>query len=259
MAKPELDRNLLFGLVGLQNGLFDQDALVTAFQGWVREKSRPLADRLVDQGALDRVQCAVIQSLVALHVDKNGGDTERSVAETLSLNATLRDELMQSSDPDIRSTMSAYERIVGTVGATNEFADDTQAYPARVAPSPEERFQILRFHAEGGLGEVFLAHDRELNRDVALKQIKGRQAHDPDSRAQSSSARRKSPVVWSIRELSLSTDSAASPTAARSTPCGLSMETRSNRQSPTFTPSTARPLPTQRPAHWRYAACSRDS
>ena len=33
------------------------------------------------------------------------------------------------------------------------------------------RFRVLRHHAKGGLGDVFLARDEELNRDVARKEI----------------------------------------------------------------------------------------
>jgi len=52
-----------------------------------------------------------------------------------------------------------------------------------IPPLTSSRFKILRPHARGGLGEVFVAHDQELNRDVALKQIRPGFAHDPACRA----------------------------------------------------------------------------
>jgi serine/threonine-protein kinase len=48
--------------------------------------------------------------------------------------------------------------------------------------SSSERFRILRPHARGGLGEVFVAADRELPREVALKQIQSHFAGDAVSR-----------------------------------------------------------------------------
>jgi eukaryotic-like serine/threonine-protein kinase len=44
------------------------------------------------------------------------------------------------------------------------------------------RFRILKLHAKGGLGQVSVAHDDELHRDVALKEIQNRYADDRDSR-----------------------------------------------------------------------------
>jgi tRNA A-37 threonylcarbamoyl transferase component Bud32 len=51
--------------------------------------------------------------------------------------------------------------------------------------SPDDsrmRFRFVRHHARGGLGEVSVAHDLELRRDVALKEIRLTHADHPDSR-----------------------------------------------------------------------------
>lgn len=42
------------------------------------------------------------------------------------------------------------------------------------ASGDAERFRVIRAYRQGGLGEVLLAHDRQLDRDVAVKQIKPR-------------------------------------------------------------------------------------
>jgi hypothetical protein len=68
------DRDLLFGLLALQNGLIDQGQLVAAFQAWTRDKGRPLADHLAARGDLDPEQRAGVEAMVALHLKKHGGD-----------------------------------------------------------------------------------------------------------------------------------------------------------------------------------------
>ncbi|MGC4003910.1 MAG: serine/threonine-protein kinase [Pirellulales bacterium] len=45
------------------------------------------------------------------------------------------------------------------------------------------RFRIVRPHAEGGLGSVYVARDTELDREVALKEIQFDKADDPHNRS----------------------------------------------------------------------------
>ena len=67
-------RDLLFGLLALQNGLIDQGALFAAFPAWTRDKARPLADHLFGRGDLEAEQRAAVEAMVALHLKKHGGD-----------------------------------------------------------------------------------------------------------------------------------------------------------------------------------------
>src|SRR3954462_14603443 len=79
MAALTADRDLLFGLLALQNGLIDQVQLVAAFQAWTRDKARPLADHLVARGDLDAGDRSAVEALIERHVRKHG-DVERSLA-----------------------------------------------------------------------------------------------------------------------------------------------------------------------------------
>src|SRR5215212_7499459 len=47
-----------------------------------------------------------------------------------------------------------------------------------------ERYDVIKLHAEGGLGQVFVARDGALNREVALKRVR-------PERAESTAGRRR--------------------------------------------------------------------
>lgn len=169
------DRNLLFGILAVQVDFISREQLMAATSKWLNEKSSAIEDILVELNAIDDAQRAMLQPLVQRHIDNHGGDPAKSLASVSSFEL-LEDELLRFGDEEIEATLTL-------IRGQKESGDDLQSTKAKKAMASEgRRFQILRPHAKGGLGEVYVAEDMELRREVALKEIQSNHADDPNSR-----------------------------------------------------------------------------
>lgn len=167
---------LVLALLALQNGLIEENNLMTAFRMWLKDRTASLLQLLVDQHALNDEELRVLKALGGIHLKKHNDDPEQSIAAISSVSSICERLATAAKDETAIWKMLSQASIAETFDAKNT--------PTPISTSPlnhgnsnrisnsADRFRIIRKHAQGGLGIVFVAQDEDLRREVALKQIR---------------------------------------------------------------------------------------
>ncbi len=154
MSNSDDERTLIDGLLGLRRASPTEAEIDRALAEASVRFERPLAEILPGRGWI--------------------GEDDRTWLESLAARERKRGE----------STRGPFDPAATATDFPTRFdPGGSMKGPPRPNREGLPRYEVIRFHARGGLGQVSVAYDRELDRQVALKEIQDRFVDHPVSRA----------------------------------------------------------------------------
>lgn len=183
---------LLLATLARRLNLVTNDQLMEVLGRWLESPSRSLDQLLIDSGYLTADDQRSLKSLIAQHIsrqldaasDSFQGASEHTLPDSRhwrlpqsSLDESPENESPENESPVQRSSVDDSNDATRTLLQTfhdsqgKSAAQSSSLTLTELNPS-NQRFRLLRRHASGGLGMVSVAYDAELDREVAIKEMR---------------------------------------------------------------------------------------
>ena len=179
------DRDMLFALLAVQYAFVTNEELTSAMNVWAEDKKISLGDVFEQLGILRNEDRNVLEAFVSRSVEKQGADVGQALARWSTIGITGA-EFLQSANPSGFKSTSAVLTPTSTTAPEGREAflrALSSRSPKSIGhPSGVSRFRILRPLRKGGVGEILVAEDTELAREVAVKRIQSKYADSGEIR-----------------------------------------------------------------------------
>jgi len=159
----DTDRNLLFGVLAFQKGVIDADRLAQTCGDQFADVTISLANQLVDREWLTVDQKNTLDQVLDGILQANHGDPEGTLAAMLDGRCleALRD--VARIDPKLEAKLQVPHTPAGPVLIGSLSSEEAES---------RERYTLTHLYARGGMGQVWLARDPTLGREIALKELR---------------------------------------------------------------------------------------
>src|SRR5271165_2268101 len=98
-----VDRNLLFAVIALQDDLIDQTQFADVCAGWAMRLERPLADLLIERSWITEQDRADVERKLERKLKKNHGDARATLGAVAEIEA--REVLEAIASPQVRQSI----------------------------------------------------------------------------------------------------------------------------------------------------------
>jgi PAS domain S-box-containing protein len=169
MPTADTDENLLFGVIALQSDLISMQQFVDGCTLWSSRKESSLADVLIGQGWLNDEDRRHVEYLLQRRLKKSARNPRETIA---ALPPDIKGALAGINDGAIRASLQ-----IGQPGAALR-----GPLQPKSAPQLREKITMMRLHSSGGIGQVWIAYDQILEREVALKELRADMANSLQNR-----------------------------------------------------------------------------
>ena len=165
MPAESEEHELLLAAKAVEQHLITPQDLARAVARWTEDTSSSLLSSIEEESTLTDESRDELRKLFHELQDQSPSQVAESIQD--SFFGVLNDALGDVEIDRLQATVTKYQK--------------TDSIPLPMI-SENDRFRIISEHARGGLGEVLLAKDLQLNRRVALKRIRDKWAAQDSAR-----------------------------------------------------------------------------